>query len=123
MVDKKADKEKIAEKKAEAKEKAKNFTKAGLGKLKEGSGGFMQFIREQNVVGLAVGLILGTAASGLVNSSLCLRLASYWAVLTVFVAWYGIWARLQLASTQFCTMAYLLTILSISSSLHLLSIS
>ncbi|MCQ2571335.1 MAG: MscL family protein [Candidatus Saccharibacteria bacterium] len=48
--------------------KAKDFTKAGFSKLKSGSGGFMQFIREQNVVGLAVGLILGTAASGLVNS-------------------------------------------------------
>ena len=48
--------------------KAKDFTKAGFSKLKDGSGGFMKFIREQNVIGLAVGLILGTAASGLVNS-------------------------------------------------------
>jgi large conductance mechanosensitive channel len=65
--------EKAKAKKAPAKEndvksKAADFTKAGLGKLKGGSSGFMQFIREQNVVGLAVGLILGTAASALVNS-------------------------------------------------------
>jgi len=57
-------KEKLEEKKA----KAKEFNKAAFEKIKGGSGGFMQFIREQNVVGLAVGLILGTAASALVNS-------------------------------------------------------
>jgi large conductance mechanosensitive channel len=50
------------------KEAAKAKAKAGLGKLKEGGSGFMQFVREQNVVGLAVGLVLGTAAGALVNS-------------------------------------------------------
>jgi large conductance mechanosensitive channel len=50
------------------KEAAKAKAKAGLGKLKEGGSGFKAFIKEQNVIGLAVGLILGTAASGLVNS-------------------------------------------------------
>ncbi len=54
--------------KKDAREKAKQFNKAAFDKFKNGGGGFMQFIREQNVVGLAVGLILGTAASALVNS-------------------------------------------------------
>ena len=49
-------------------EKAKNAAKAGATKLKGGLAGFMTFIKEQNVVGLAVGLVLGTAASGLDNS-------------------------------------------------------
>lgn len=53
---------------AEVKEKSKELAKVGLGKVKGAGSGFMTFIREQNVVGLAVGLILGTAASGLVNS-------------------------------------------------------
>ena len=53
---------------AEVKEKSKELAKAGLGKVKGAGSGFMTFIKEQNVVGLAVGLILGTAASGLVNS-------------------------------------------------------
>jgi hypothetical protein len=46
------------------KEAAKAKAKAGLGKLKEGGSGFKDFIKEQNVIGLAVGLILGTAAKG-----------------------------------------------------------
>lgn len=66
--DKKTDTKATNAKTDAAKEKAKNLTKAGLGKIKSGSGGFMRFIREQNVVGLAVGLIIGTAASGVVNS-------------------------------------------------------
>ena len=66
-MDKKTDNKsnKKADKRAEA---AKEKAKAGLGKLKEGSSGFMQFVREQNVVGLAVVLVLGTAAGALVNS-------------------------------------------------------
>jgi large conductance mechanosensitive channel len=60
--------DKKATKKIEKKVDPKDFAKAGLGKLKGETGGFMKFIREQNVVGLAIGLILGTAASGLVNS-------------------------------------------------------
>ena len=66
-----ADKAKKAEAKAkaeDAKAKAKEFNKAALGKLKNHGGGFMQFIREQNIVGLAVGLVLGTHAGALVNS-------------------------------------------------------
>lgn len=63
-----AKEEKKTESKADAKAKAKELNKAALEKFKSGSGGFMKFIREQNVVGLAVGLILGTAASALVNS-------------------------------------------------------
>ncbi|MBO4855274.1 large conductance mechanosensitive channel protein MscL [Candidatus Saccharibacteria bacterium] len=53
---------------AEEKSKHKELAKAGLGKVKGASSGFMTFIKEQNVVGLAVGLVLGTAASALVNS-------------------------------------------------------
>ena len=66
-----AEKAKKADAKAKAadtKAKAKEFNKAALGKLKNHSGGFMQFIREQNIVGLAVGLVLGTHAGALVNS-------------------------------------------------------
>lgn len=51
-----------------AAEKAEKLALAGVGKLKGGASGFMTFVREQNVVGLAVGLVLGTAASALVNS-------------------------------------------------------
>ena len=51
-----------------ARERSLALAKAGASKLKGGASGFMKFIREQNVVGLAVGLVLGTAASGLVNS-------------------------------------------------------
>ena len=54
--------------KEEAAAKSKDLAKAGASKLKGGASGFMTFIREQNIVGLAVGLVLGTAASGLVNS-------------------------------------------------------
>jgi len=50
------------------KEQAKQLAKAGLGKLKSGGSGFMNFIKEQNIVGLAVGLVLGTHAGALVNS-------------------------------------------------------
>ena len=65
----KSQKTKKADTKAEdLRGKAKNLNKAALGKLKNGGGGFMQFIREQNVVGLAVGLILGTAAIGLIDT-------------------------------------------------------
>jgi len=60
--------EKTESKKAAAKEKVKGLTKAGLSKVKNHGGGFMQFIREQNIVGLAVGLVLGTHAGALVNS-------------------------------------------------------
>ncbi len=59
---------KAADKKAEAREKAKQLNKAALEKFKGGSSGFKDFIKEQNVVGLAVGLILGTAAKGLIDS-------------------------------------------------------
>ena len=50
------------------KEAAKAKAKAGFGKLKEGGSGFKAFIKEQNVIGLAVGLILGTAAKGLIDT-------------------------------------------------------
>ena len=53
---------------ANVKEKAKNLTKAGAEKMNGGAGGFMTFIKEQNIVGLAVGLVLGTHAGNLVNS-------------------------------------------------------
>ena len=53
---------------AEVKAKHKEVAKAGLSKVKGAGNGFMTFIKEQNVVGLAVGLVLGTAASALVNS-------------------------------------------------------
>lgn len=68
MAEKKTTKKAEEAKKADVKTDPKDFAKASLGKLKGGSSDFMKFIREQNVVGLAVGLILGTAASGLVNS-------------------------------------------------------
>ena len=54
---------------AEAKEKEKKGEKkGGIARVKGGASGFMTFIKEQNIVGLAVGLVLGTAAGGLVNS-------------------------------------------------------
>ena len=53
---------------ANVKEKAKNLTKAGAEKMKGGAGGFMTFIKEQNIVGLAVGLVLGTHAGNLVKA-------------------------------------------------------
>ena len=49
-------------------QKATDLGKLGAEKLKGGASGFMKFIREQNVVGLAVGLVLGGAAGSLVNS-------------------------------------------------------
>jgi len=59
---------KATEKAAGAAGKVKGLAQAGLGKAKSHGGGFMQFIREQNIVGLAVGLVLGTHAGALVNS-------------------------------------------------------
>lgn len=53
---------------AETKVKSKELAKAGLGKVKGAGSGFIAFIKEQNVVSLAIGLVLGTAASALVNS-------------------------------------------------------
>ena len=44
------------------------IAKGSLKKAKGSAEGFRQFIKEQNVVGLAIGLVLGTAASALVNS-------------------------------------------------------
>ncbi len=52
----------------ETKEKSKELAKMGLSKVKGASSGFIAFIKEQNVVSLAIGLVLGTAASALVNS-------------------------------------------------------
>lgn len=46
----------------------KNVASASANAVKSNLSGFMEFIREQNVVGLAVGLVLGTSASALVNS-------------------------------------------------------
>ena len=60
--------EKRGERAEKARERSVELAKLGAEKLKGGAGGFMKFIREQNVVGLAVGLVLGTAAGGLVNS-------------------------------------------------------
>ena len=40
-----------------ARERSLKLAKLGAEKLKGGAGGFMKFIREQNVVGLAVGFI------------------------------------------------------------------
>ena len=56
------------DKKSSVKEKSKNLAKAGATKFKGGASGFMTFIKEQNVVGLAVGLVLGTAANSLIKS-------------------------------------------------------
>ena len=53
---------------ANVKEKAKNLTKGGVEKMKGGAGGFMAFIKEQNIVGLAVGMVLGLHAGNLINS-------------------------------------------------------
>ena len=53
---------------ANVKEKAKNMTKGGLSKVKGGAGGFMECIKEQNMVGLAVGMVLGLHAGTLINS-------------------------------------------------------
>ena len=56
------------EKTAKEMPKTKELATVGLSKVKGGASGFMTFIKEQNVVGLAVGLVLGTAAGALVNS-------------------------------------------------------
>ena len=53
---------------AEVKEKNKEEKKGKLDRVKGGASGFMTFIKEQNIVGLAVGLVLGTHAGALVNS-------------------------------------------------------
>ena len=53
---------------AEAKENENNEKRSRLDKVKGGASGFMTFIKEQNIVGLAVGLVLGTHAGALVNS-------------------------------------------------------
>lgn len=55
---------------AEEKEKPtrKELASKGLSKVKGAGSGFIAFIKEQNVVSLAIGLVLGTAACGLVNS-------------------------------------------------------
>jgi len=55
-------------KNTEKREKAAELSKLGASKLKGGANGFIKFIREQNVVGLAIGLVLGTAAGTLVKS-------------------------------------------------------
>ena len=52
----------------EEKEEKKSVVSVGVSKLKGGTSGFMQFIKEQNIIGLAVGLVLGTHAVALVNS-------------------------------------------------------
>ena len=52
----------------EEKTEKKSIVAAGAGKIKGGTSGFMTFIKEQNIVGLAVGLVLGTHAGALVNS-------------------------------------------------------
>lgn len=64
----KAKKTTKTEEPVDRKEAAKAKAKAGLGKLKSGGNGFKEFVKEQNVVGLAVGLILGTAAKGLIDT-------------------------------------------------------
>ena len=55
---------------AEEKEKPtrKELASKGLSKVKGAGSGFIAFIKEQNVVSLAIGLVRGTAASGVVNS-------------------------------------------------------
>ena len=54
--------------KEETSSKKGGIVKGGAEKLKGGASGFMTFIKEQNIVGLAVGLVLGTHAGALVNS-------------------------------------------------------
>ena len=53
---------------AEEKSSRKELASKGLSKVKGAGSGFISFIKEQNVVSLAIGLVLGTAASALVNS-------------------------------------------------------
>lgn len=57
-----------SERAEKVRERSLELAKLGAEKLKGGAGGFMKFIREQNVVGLAVGLVIGTAAGNLVKS-------------------------------------------------------
>ena len=49
-------------------EEKESKVKSIAGKAKGGADGFMTFIKEQNIVGLAVGIVLGTAAGTVVNS-------------------------------------------------------
>lgn len=58
------------EKAALAKQKAKEKAAALKGKSTAHVGGFMNFVREQGVVGLAVGLAIGGAATILIKSLL-----------------------------------------------------
>jgi len=51
----------------EKEKKSSKVSKIGE-KGKEGMRGFLEFIKGQGVIGLAVGLVIGTAASVLVNS-------------------------------------------------------
>ena len=53
---------------AEEKSSRKELASKGLSKVKGAGSGFIAFIKEQNVVSLAIGLVIGTAASALVNS-------------------------------------------------------
>ena len=53
---------------AEEKSSRRELASKGLSKVKGAGSGFVDFIKEQNVVSLAIGLVLGTAASALVNS-------------------------------------------------------
>ncbi len=64
---KKSDK-KLASMSAAAKNVGAKVAATGASAAKDNMSGFMKFIREQNVVGLAVGLVLGTSASALINS-------------------------------------------------------
>lgn len=59
---------KATEASKKAAEVSKALAKVGAKRLKGGASGFKEFIREQNVAGLAIGLVLGTSASALANS-------------------------------------------------------
>lgn len=58
------------EKAARARQKAKEKAVAIKGKSTAHVGGFMNFVREQGVVGLAIGLAIGGAATVLIKSLL-----------------------------------------------------
>lgn len=47
---------------------SKVIKKVNATKLKEKSAGFLEFIKNQGLIGMAVGIILGTAAGSLVKS-------------------------------------------------------
>ena len=57
-----------SERAEKVRERSLELAKLGAEKLKGGAGGSMKFIREQNVAGRAVGLVIGTAAGNLVKS-------------------------------------------------------